>query len=125
MTSSGRDKASTIGEECVNESSQNGDFSEFARMLKELDERLLQRRTADALANGFSSLAEMEEHERKVARESEEEWARAMEKRAALEGKTVAVLIAELDYPQRDSPRPYLDTGIGTWSGNWDCDCEG
>jgi hypothetical protein len=100
-------------------------MEEAARMLAEWDEQLLQRRTAAALARGFSSLAEMEEHEHTVFKEREEQWLQAMEKRAASEGKTVEELVAELDYPQRDSPRPYLDPGKGGWSGSWDCDCEG
>ena len=94
-------------------------------MFEEFDKRLLERRTAEALANGFSSLTEADEHEWKVIRQREEEFQRSMAKRAALEGKTVADLWAEMTYSQRDSPRPYLNTGIGSWSGNCDCHCEG
>ncbi|KAF7512528.1 hypothetical protein GJ744_001463 [Endocarpon pusillum] len=124
MTSCGTGKTYTIEDERSNEPERKGGFEEADRMLAEWDKQLLQQRTAAALASGFSSLAEMKEHEMAEFRGREEQHLQAMEKRATLEGKTVEELIAELDYPQRDSPRLYLDTGKGGWNGSWDYDCE-
>ncbi|MCJ1244815.1 hypothetical protein MMC30_002015 [Trapelia coarctata] len=86
---------------------------EESRKIRERHQRKMdERRTAEAIAMGFSSKEELRKHEDEERRQSREEALKRLAERAALEGKTLEKLQLELCAGQKSffdgSPLPAL-----------------
>lgn len=91
-------------------------WEECARLSKEWEKQRDRKRTAEAIAQGFSCKEDLDEHEMELSRQLQGGYERQLEDKAALLGKAVDEIYAE--DPQRFSPRGIL----GPLSS---CDCCG
>jgi hypothetical protein len=92
-------------------------LEESGRKMKILRAAIERRKTAEAIAEGFSSWEEYESYENEKCRERDRSRERNLKEECALLGKTVQQYWAE--HPQRWSPRPIFD------SQQPECDCDG
>lgn len=78
-------------------------WEECARLSKEWEKQRDRKRTAEAIAQGFSCREDLDKHEMQLSLQLEGGYQRQLEEKAASLGKTVEEIYIE--DPQRYSPR--------------------